>query len=350
MPKKLPILLALSLSAASLLNAQLGGRKVYAFLDLPVSARITALGGSLISVQDDDANLAYANPALLNPSMHQQIGFNYNFLVDGVGSGYASYAHAVEKWRTTFHGGIQFANYGTFDLTDEFGANQGIFKAADYAVVLGAGFQAYDRLTVGANLKWVTSRLESYNSMGLLADLAFTYRDTAKNLTFSLVMHHIGGQLTAYREGNFEPVPFEMQLGLSKKLEHLPFRFSIIYHHFDQWSIRYDDPSAEDETIFFGDVQTEQSPTAKFFDNFFRHFIFSGEFLLGKRENFRLRFGYNHLMRKELSIENLRSLAGFTFGAGIKVNRFRIDFGRTNYHLAGGATQLSIATNFQEFR
>ncbi len=350
MIKTLPLAFTFCLIWASALEAQLGGRQVYSFLELPVSARVSALGGNLITVQDDDVNLGYANPALLNRSMHQQIGFNYNFLMDGAGAGYAAYAHEVAKWRSTFQFGVQFANYGTFDATDELGTNQGIFKAADYAVALGGGFQAYDRLTVGANIKWITSQLESYNSMGLLADLAFTYADTSRRFTFSVLFRHIGGQLTPYREGNFERVPFEMQVGLSKKLEHLPFRFSVVYHHFDQWSIRYDDPNAEDETIFLGDFQTEQSAAAKFFDNFFRHFIFSGEFLLGKRENFRLRFGYNHLMKKELSIENLRSLAGFSFGAGFKINRFRIDFGRANYHLAGGATQISIATNFREFR
>jgi hypothetical protein len=55
-------------------------------------------------------------------------------------------------------------------------------------------------------------------------------------------------------------------------------------------------------------------------------------------------------MRRELSVDNFRSLAGFSFGAGIKINRFRIDYGRTNFHLAGGTNHLSISTNFSEFR
>ena len=67
-------------------------------------------------------------------------------------------------------------------------------------------------------------------------------------------------------------------------------------------------------------------------------------------ENFRLRVGYNHFMRKELSVDNFGSLAGFSLGGGIKVNRFRIDYGHTTFHLGGGLNQFSISTNLQEFK
>ena len=42
--------------------------------------------------------------------------------------------------------------------------------------------------------------------------------------------------------------------------------------------------------------------------------------------------------------------AGFNFGVGLKINRFRIDYGRSVYHLAGGANQLTISTNLMEFK
>ncbi|HRJ16459.1 MAG TPA: hypothetical protein PLI34_15780, partial [Saprospiraceae bacterium] len=87
-----------------------------------------------------------------------------------------------------------------------------------------------------------------------------------------------------------------------------------------------------------------------FVDNLFRHFIFNGELLIGQRESLRLRFGYNHFMRQELSVNNYRSLSGFTFGAGIRISRFRLDYGRNNYHLAGGMNHLSISTNLREFK
>lgn len=342
--------LALYLFAAPAF-AQLGGLNTYEFLNLSPSARVSALGGNLITVRDDDVNLAYANPALLNGSMHQALGFSHSFHVADISHGYAAYAHHLDNWQATLHGGVQYVTYGEFDQTNELGETIGTFRASEYALTLGAGKEVYDRLALGANLKVISSQLEGYSSFGLTADLAAVYYDTSRRFTATVLFRNIGTQLSTFREDNPEPIPFEIQIGLSKQLRYLPFRFSIIYHHFDRWNILYDDPnSREDNNLFFGEVATERSRTAIWFDNFFRHFIFNGEFLIGAKENFRLRIGYNHFMRKELSVEGFGGMAGFSFGAGIKVNRFRIDYGRTNFHLGGGLNHFSVSTNLQEFR
>ena len=38
----------------------------------------------------------------------------------------------------------------------------------------------------------------------------------------------------------------------------------------------------------------------------------------------RVRFGYNYRMHREMTVQGYSSLAGFTFGVGLKVSRFRI--------------------------
>lgn len=348
--KHLPILL-FTLFFAHIASAQLGGRYTYTFLNMPASARVSALGGNLITVADDDVNLAYANPALLNASMHQQIGFNHGFLPAGIQYGYAAYGHHLGNIRSTLHGGVQYIQYGNLEARNELNEVEGDFKAAEYAVTAGIGFQAYDRLTLGANIKWISSTLASYSSMGLTTDLAAAYADTSGKTIITFLIKNLGAQLSTYSPGNREPLPFEMQLGISRRLRYLPFRFSVIYQYFDRWNITYDDPAnQDDETTSFGEVIEEPSEAAIFFDNLFRHLVFNGEFLLGKKENLRLRFGYNHLLKKEMTVNNYRSLAGFTFGFGVKINRFRLDYGRTNYHLGGGANHLSISTNLREFK
>ena len=335
---------------AQIAYAQLGGQNIYTFLNLSNSARISGLGGNLITVRDDDVNLAYANPSLLNASMNQQLAFSHNFHLADISNGYAAYGQHLNNINTTFHFGIQYINYGEFVAADIFGQEEGTFKASEYAITLGAAKEFYERLSVGANVKLVTSQFEAYNSLGLVADLALTYFDTSSNFTATIVAKNMGTQLTQYEEGNDEPLPFEIQVGISKKLRYLPFRFSIIYHHFDRWNITYDDPNTTENTLFLGEGEVEENPTSIWFENFFRHFIFNGEFLFGKAENFRLRVGYNHFMRQELAVQNFRSLGGFSFGAGIKINRFRIDFGRSIFHLAGGVTHLGISTNLKEFK
>ncbi|MFQ5445671.1 MAG: type IX secretion system protein PorQ [Saprospiraceae bacterium] len=336
----------LLLSAFKMTAQVFGGDNVYEFVNLPASARITALGGNLITVLDDDINLAVANPALLNSAMHQQISFSHNFYIAGIGTGHLAYGHYVEKWKTAFHGSMQYINYGTFDQTDIIGNTTGEFKAAEYAFTVGAGRELYERLSVGANLRIITSQFESYNSTGIAGDLAAIYHDTARQFNLTFVLKNIGTQLTTYT-GTREPVPFEIQAGLSKRLRHLPFRFSIIYRYLDRWNILYDDPNSQDEIFFFGDNPT--ATKSNVLDNFARHFVFNGEFLFGQKDNFRLRFGYNHLQRKEMALRNLRSMAGFSMGVGLKINRFRIDFGRSLAHLGAGQTHLTVSTNIREF-
>lgn len=331
--------------------SQLGGQRTFAFLNLPPSARVTALGGHVIAVVDDDINLAMQNPALLNPLMHQQIAFNHNFHFGDIQNGYAAYGQYIDKLKTTFHAGIQYINYGEFEARDVTGLPEGTFQAGENAIVLGAARPVDERFTVGANLRFVTSRLDVFNSIALSSDIAGVYTDTASRFTATLVFKNIGTQLSPYTEGNFEPLPFEIQFGISKRLQYLPFRFSLIYRHLERWNVTYDDPNQEDNNLFlFGDAPTEESRFVTVMDNFFRHVVFNGEFLFGAKENFRLRLGYNHLLRREMLVNNFGTLAGFTFGAGIKVNRFRIDYGRMIYHIAGGVNHLSIQTNFREFK
>ena len=107
----------------------------------------------------------------------------------------------------------------------------------------------------------------------------------------------------------------------------------------------------EDNSILIGGGEPEErSQFSINVDNFFRHLVFGGEFLFGKKDNFRVRVGYSHFQRKELSVSGFRSLAGFSFGLGLKISKFRIDYGRAFYHIAGGLNHFSISTNLQEFK
>ncbi len=330
------------------LFAQLGGQHVYQCLRLPVSARASALGGTPIVTFDEDATLAALNPALLNPLMHHRISFHHQWLFDGISAGGFNYAHHVAPWKMTLHGGVQYVRYGEFKGTDEVGNTTAPFKANDMAVYLGAGRQLSEHLHVGANIRMVQSRIESYNSAGIMADIAGVYLDTAKRFTAALVLRNAGTQLTKYQDTR-EKLPYEVLFGISKRLKHLPFRFSIIAQNLQQWSIRYDDPNAVNTTNLFGETETGPSDFAKGVDNVFRHLIFNGEFLLGKREGLRIRFGYNHLRRSELGLDQYRSTAGFSAGVGIKINRFRIDYGWGSYHIAGASHHIGISTDLDDF-
>ncbi len=349
-PSTFLILLLVILCSSANIKAQLGGEGIYKFLWNPVNARTTGLAGNGITLRDDDASLALQNPSLLNEAGHNKCSFNHRFFYSGLQDGSFTYAYSHLPYNLNLHAAAQYATYGDFTQADEYGNITGSFKASDFAFTIGASKNIYSNLSIGLNLKYISSRLERYTSSGLAADLGATYFIPEKNFTLSLVLRNIGVQLSTYQNSK-ENLPYEMQAGISKRLAHLPFRFSVIFTNMQRWNVLYDDPELVDDNILFGDnLSSERSNTSIYFDNLFRHFIFNGEFYIGKKENLRLRIGYNHLLRKELSVSTYRSLAGFSGGFGIKINRFRLDYGMTIYHLIGRSHHLSLSTDIDSFK
>jgi len=329
--------------------SQIGGNYVYQFLKLSPSARATALGGISITMRDYDASLAYSNPAALNAAMDQQIAFNHNFHLAGINNGYVVYARHIEKFQATFHGGIQYVSYGDFQGADEYGEKTNDFQANEYAISFGAGKLIYENLSLGMNTKFIVSHLESYNSLGIAFDLAGMYLSTDQNFGATLLLKNIGGELSPYYEENIEKIPFEIQFGLTKKFKHLPLQLSAIAHNLQRWNLLYDNPYSEEQTLFIGQEETGKSAFEESVENFFRHMIFNAELGLGKNKVFVLRLGYNHFRKKELTVLNYRSLTGFSGGFGIKIRKFRLDYGFGKFHIAGGQNHLSISTSLNHF-
>lgn len=326
-----------------------GGQEVFRFMMLPASSRMTALGGTQISVRDEDVVMAAANPAAANILMDGRISFNHNFFLSDIQHGYFAYASHLPKIGFTVHGGIQYMDYGDIPQADVFGNITGRIEARETAFTLGAARQLTDKWSIGLNMRYATSAFDVFRSRALAADAGVLYADTAKRFTAALVLRNYGVQLRAYHERS-EDLPYDLQLAISKRLRYLPLRLTIIAHHLYRWDIRYDDPAIrEEERIDLGGGVSEEPKGSPFIDNLFRHLIFNGEFLIGRDEGFRLRFGYNHLRKRELSVRNLRSLAGFSGGVGIKFGRFRLDMGYGAYHLGGSTFHMGLSTNMKDF-
>lgn len=344
-------LLVLFLGAFSILelNAQIGGKHHYEFLNLPNSARITALGGYLNTVRDDDVTLALTNPAALNEEMGGAIAFHHNFYLSDIQSGYMAYGHHLKNTDYTLHAGVRYMSYGDFMETNDIGDVTGDFQANETAVTVGVGKSFNDNYSVGVNAKFVSSRLESYTSTAIGGDIAAMYYNPDKQWSVTISLTNFGWGLQGYTDQTEVSMPTQLQIGFSKRLKHLPFRYSIIAHHLEEWNIAYDDPNVSDNTILFGEEDSgNEGPS--FIDNLARHFVFNGEFLLGKEENFRLRLGYNNLRRADLNLVNQFTLSGFTFGVGFKINRFKVDYGYGGYHYASNAHHFSISTNIKSFK
>ncbi len=324
--------------------AQKGGESTYSFLGLANAARVAALGGEVVSLQDDDINLVFHNPALLSPGMHNNLNLNYVNYFAGVNYGYASYAYSVEGIGN-FAAGMHYVNYGIFDRTDELGQSMGTFRASEYALNLfySRSFLG-DKLTAGVNLKPIFSALEQYTSLGIAMDIGAIYNNPKSLTTLGLVVKNMGTQITSYT-GRRESLPFEIQAGITQGLAHAPFRFTITFQNLERWDLTYV-LSDENDDLFVGN-DAEQSGFDMFGDKLMRHLVFGTEFLLG--ENFHIDLGYNYKRRQEMKVNARPGLVGFSMGFGFRVSKFHIAFGRASYHLAGGTSHFSLTTNLSEF-
>jgi hypothetical protein len=324
-----------------------GGRSVYNFLNIHQSARISGLGGVANAIFDEDLSLISLNPAGLNQRMASKMMLNHQFYLSGIHQSYASMAFQGRSTGITFAPAISFIQYGEIQALDENGDHYGDFSANDMVIQTALAAGLYERIRGGINVKWIQSRLGSFNSNGIALDAGLLYLDTAAQVVIGLVFRNAGIQLKSYENVEKEPLPFEIQLGASKKLTYLPLRISAQYRYLNRWDIRF--VNAEEAKLFLGQEPREKSSIEKFANNLVRHLGISGELLLGQRENVHLRLGYNHLMRKELDVNDFGSLAGFSFGFGIRAKKFNFDFGRTIYHLAGGVNHFGIGITPSDF-
>ena len=346
MDKKLLAIGACALLSTGLI-AQPGG-KAFQFLEITNSARVAALGGKAVAISDDDLNLPFHNPSLLTSSMHNNLVLNYVDYFAGINYGYASYSRTYEKIGN-FAIGIHYLNYGKFTGADEIGIKTGEFRAADYAVNLIYSRQLDSLFTIGVNVKPIYSNLESYSSFAVALDAGITYNNPEKLFTASFVLRNIGTQITTYYpNGEREPLPFEIQLGMSKKLKHAPFTFYFVAEHLEKPDLTYEtEEDKKNEIDPFTGGTIKEDKLNIFLDKAMRHVIIGTE--VNITENFVLRFGYNYRRRQELKIDSKIGTVGFSWGVGIKIYKFHLSYARATFHQAGAPNHFSINMNLSEF-
>jgi len=344
-PLKSLLLFILVLVLFQTSSAQSGGRGAYSFVDAPVSARVAALGGIAVPIDDGDLVLGLLNPALINDKAHNQLSISYVDYFADINFGSVQYGRSFEKLGH-FSGGLQYYNYGTFDYADEGGQRDGQFSAADYVFVLGWGRQLDSNFSIGANMKFIGSDYESYSSYGLAVDVAGTYK-TKSGWLLALTARNIGRELKSYLPSEAYSMPFSMQFGASKRLEHVPFRIIMIYDRLDRWDLTFNSSLNNSGTDPITGETKDKGGAEKFADQLMRHLILGGEFYIGK--NLILRGSYNYGRRKEMIIPDKLGTVGFSWGIGIRISRFNINYSRAAYHVVGSPNYLTISTNLSGF-
>ncbi|WP_274475688.1 type IX secretion system protein PorQ [Mangrovimonas aestuarii] len=323
MLKKIYTFLGLLISVSA--SAQLGGEHTYQFLNLVSSPRQAALGGKVVTNVDYDISQFLYNPATINQEMDNQVSLNYSSYLGGISYGTASYGYTWDRHVQTFAIGVNYINYGSFDGYDEQGNQTGSFSGNETAITLGYARQlGYSDFYFGANLKFITSKLEQYNSFGMAADLGLIYRNEERRFNMALVLRNAGVQITTYA-GQNEPLPLEVDLGLSQRLENVPIRWHLTFENLQKWQIAESNPARATTDLEGNQTQEEIG----FFGQVIRHTIIGAE--LFPEGGFNLRFGYNFRRGEELRIVDQRNFSGFSAGFALKIKKLRFSYTHARY-------------------
>jgi hypothetical protein len=278
----------------------------------------------------------------------QALSVNYVDHFMDINYGYSTYSRTFNKIGS-FAASLQYINYGKFTYADPTGMTTGSFNANEMAMIVGWSKKLAENWYIGANIKGIFSQLEQYHSSALAMDVAGSYINKETNFCASLIVKNAGRQIKPYVEGNLEPMPFEIQMGVSKRLEHVPFRFSLLFDNLQKWDLTYDDPTNPKQTIdpLTGEPITERK-IFTYGDQVLSHITIGGEMLFGKNLSFGL--GYNYRKRKEMVVDTRMGMVGFSWGFGIKISKFRISYARAAYHISGAPNVFTITTNISDFK
>lgn len=321
---------------SALSYSQIGGKYVYQFLNLAQSPRQAALGGKTVTVVDYDVNQAFYNPATINEKMSNRLSANYGNYFGEVTYGTAAYAYTYDQHVQTFHAGISYINYGTFEGRDELGNLTNDFTGSEAALSMGYAYNIpWTEVYVGANAKLISSTLESYNSWGAAVDLGLLYVDTKNDINYGLAIRNIGAQITPYAETR-ERLPLSIDAGISQLLENVPIRWHMTIENLQQWDIAFSNPNRA-ESGLDGSTQEEK---VSFFNNALRHVILGAE--LFPEKGFNIRIGYNFRRSEELRIIEQRHFSGISVGFGIRFGKVKLDYSYSRYTVAANSSLFGL--------
>lgn len=299
----------------------------YNTLKLPTSARVAALGGENISVVDDDAAIAWHNPALLSNVSSNVLGLNFmTYFADSKWMG-AQYVRAFGDRHT---GSItaQLMNYGSANETDAQGNVLGTYSAKDIYVAPAYSYLFSDKWSGGAMLKMAFSSYANYSAMAVGVDLGLNYYDEETDLSVSATLKNIGAELSSFHDRE-QHLPFVAQLGISKGLAHMPLRLSLTLTDLTRWSSRY----------YF--VEDAEDKKLSFSKKLLNHVVVGVDYLI--TDNISLSAGYNFRRSYELKTAGSAKGAGFTAGASLRLKRFMISGAYAKYHKSTSSLMFNVS-------
>ena len=302
---------------------------VFNFLNLPVSAHSTALGGKNISLTEDDISLAIQNPALLTCVSDKTVGFSFMTYMQGCNTGAAAYSQQIGA-RGNWGVNAQFVGYGSTKETLLTGEEVGEFRPLDLCIAGQYSHLLSERWAGGVSAKFIYSHYGAYSSAALAADLGLNYYNEETDFSFSVAARNLGGQVKSF--GNqHDRLPADLEMGFTKSLGHAPIRISVTMVDMTRWT--RDDYFTTGEKLKSGSI-------------FINHFVLGAEWLVNSK--IYIGMGYNFRRAYEMNAAGSSHAAGLSFGGGINLKKFKFALAYAKYHVSAPTLAFTLAYNFQK--
>jgi len=305
------------------------GSSVYNFLNFPGSARVSALGGTNVSVIDNDLSLVFQNPAFLGPEMDMTLAVNYMSYIADVGTGNIAFAKAIGE-KSSWGVGFNYINYGKIKQTTAENIIEGNLSPKDIGANAFFSRDLTDKIRGGVTAKFIYSDFGPYTSLGLAVDLGLSYYDRDNDFSVGLVGKNLGRQIKAY-EDVIKELPWDIQLGFTKRLSLAPIRFSATARYLNKWN--------------FYNLEGEKDNFGK---SLIKHLVLGVEFI--PSENFWLALGFNPKTSADMEITDGNKLGGFSIGAGVRVKAFHVGCAVGKYYPSATSFLFSINTSLSELK
>ena len=300
-----------------------GGESAFNFLRLPYSSRAAALGGSNISVIEDDLSMAMHNPALLINVSDKTIDLSFMTYMSGSKVAGAAFNKTFGE-RSSGAVAARYIDYGTFDGYTQDNIFTGTFHAMDIELSFMYCYLLSEHWSGGVSGKFIYSQYESLNSLALGVDLGLNYYNQDIDFSASLTFKNLGGQVMTFEEKH-EIMPIDIQLGLTKRLSHAPILLSVTFVDLHRWRST-DFYNADGSKDNFGEL-------------LLKHIILGADVLIGN--NFYASIGYNYRISRELSTG--KGLTGFSLGAGLHINKVKFGASFSQLHTSSSSLLFNIA-------
>ena len=312
MKKRFLVIISVLLSVIAMQAQE--SQEVYSFLRLPVSAHAAALGGDNITLTDDDPTLLFHNPALINGVSDKSLNLNFMTYMEGAKTASASFVKAFKE-RASWAASAQYMDYGTIKETTVDNVQTGDFSARDIALAGSFAYMLTNRISGGITGRFISSHIAGYSSAAVAVDLGINFFDEVHSWSLSAVAKNLGGQIKAY-DDDFERIPLDLQLGVTKRLVGSPLRLSMTLSRLNRWDT-----------------------------GLIRHVAVGADLLLG--DNIYVAAGYNFRRAHEMKISDSEGEsnhgAGLSLGAGLQLERFKLQASYAKYHVSAWSLLVNLS-------